>query len=166
MAFLVLQTADGKSGMIVISLDDDDVQSTLDDPSAAYHHIRLSEHFPDAEDLLHEHVLLTTAPDCGSEDELNDIIENRLEIDRVIENVQICVLTPEIIQKLRAKPAESHIFSLGAGMPLVVVLLGGQDGLDRWMAENWVGERRSNQPRFPVGGFRSLTNQTIRVNEV
>ena len=85
---------------------------------------------------MHEHVLLTIATDSGDEDELNDIIENSLEIDRVVENVHVCVLTPDIVQKLRAKPAASHVFDLGDAMPVVFVHLGGQDGLDRWMAEN------------------------------
>ncbi len=77
--------------------------SGLAESPVAYHHIRLTECFPDVEDLLYEHVLVTTAS-SDRDDELNDIIENRLAIDRVIENVQVCVLTSDIIQKLRRKP--------------------------------------------------------------
>jgi hypothetical protein len=136
MYSVILHTSDGQSGMIIIGLDEVDLATGLDDSVTAYHHVRLSECFPAAEDLLHEHVLLITASGSGDEDKVNEIIEDELEIDRVIENVQVCEVPPGILRKLRAKPAESHTFDLGVAMPILVVLLGGQDGVERWMTEN------------------------------
>jgi len=61
MSFLVLQTSDRKTGIVVIAFDEIEAGSGLADSPVAYHHIRLAECFPDVEDLLYEHVLVTTA---------------------------------------------------------------------------------------------------------
>jgi len=134
MNFLVLQMEDGQSGLLVVSFDREEVVSEPFDSETMYNHIRLAEYFPQIEDLQREHVLLIT--NCPDEDELNDIIENELQIDRAIERVHVCEFTPDMLAELQGEPARSRPFSLGEGLPLVVVLLGGQEGLERWMAQS------------------------------
>ena len=136
MGYLVLRTADRKHAMIIMALENENVESEMNASPPAYVHFRLSDYVPDMEHLLHEHVLVTVGRGVDSEDELNDVIENQLEVDRAVSNVQVCVMTPDIIEKLQSELGQSHMFHLGEDLPLLVILLGGRKALDCWTSKN------------------------------
>jgi hypothetical protein len=136
MYLVTLHTADGNSGLLVAGLTENDVAVSLPGSPGVYNLIRLAEHFPHAEELAHEHILLTTLSGDGSEDPLKDVIENDLEIDQAIENVHVCTLTPRILHNLRTNPTTAHAFEPAPELPLLLVLLGGQEGVASWFEAN------------------------------
>lgn len=136
MGYLVLESADKKHAMIILALENENVDFEMNSSPPAYVHLRLSDYVPSMEHLSHEHVLVAIGHGFANEDELNDVLENQLAIDRAISNVQVCVMTPDIIEKLQSELGQSHMFRLGEDLPLLVILLCGRKGLDCWTSKN------------------------------
>lgn len=133
---IILHTSDGQTGIVILGFDDEEVETWATGSSMAYYHLRLSEYFPDAEDLLREHILLINATGGEDEDALNRIIEDDLGIDRAIESVEVSVLTADTIGHLQANPTGSHVPRFPEHLPVIIFVLGGQEGVERWVANN------------------------------
>lgn len=154
MDFLTLQLAERR--WLIAALDDEELEPIPPDAPSAYLHIDLGsdDYFPDAVELEHEHILLTTAPYTVIQEELVAIFENTLKLDPGSDTVRICALTPDIIKKLRSAPLKSHNFNFSHPLPWVTVFLGGKRALDEWK-QSYLRLPKEERPAVPTYGHQT-----------
>jgi hypothetical protein len=128
--------------VLIISFTDEDLEpSRLTDPSSyLYFNLGSDDYFGEYQnlglELTHEHLIITTAPHHMTIKDLDNIIDFVLKLDRKNESVSVLALTPAIVRKLRSDPLKSHTFELAAPLPKVIVLLGGEEGMERFIENN------------------------------
>lgn len=133
MEYLAIEATAGNKRILVIGLTEEELEPGRPDDPSAYHHLHLAEFYPDADELKHEHILLTTAPYHLVEPDLKKIVEEMLQLDLQERSFRVLALLPAISSKIRDNPDEGYTFSQTHPLPDIVVVIGGPDEFNRFV---------------------------------
>jgi hypothetical protein len=142
MNYATLISTTYSSCILILSFTEEDLEpARLTDPSSyLYFELGSTDFFGDTpvlgHKLRHEHLIITTAPFHMTLNDLDNIIDHVLELDRKKESVRVLSLLPDIVRKLRSNPSVSHTFELAPPLPAVIVLLGGEERMEQFINES------------------------------
>lgn len=138
MNYIALQSVTGDKRILILALTEEELEPARPLDPSAYHYLALGheDFFADDEELQHEHLIITTAPFHMTINAINNIIDQVLKLELQKETVRVLAVTPDIVRKLRNDPDESHTFELTHPLPEVVVLLGGEDRMNKFVEDH------------------------------